>query len=173
MFRVLLASCLALVLAAPMAHADPFRIQDLKAELLENGIENVSEAILYGQPMISGRMNRFAFNVGLRDCARMNSDDDLYCTEAAFKSCAVIIPNRSRQDFLELTNKYNLSRRMGYMALDDREQLGTLLCVQTNSFFNDENILDFDEIELWSQTVEDFRSFLIDEEVELLDMSVL
>ena len=154
------------------ASGDPFRIQDLTTQLEANNVENISQAILFGQPMVTGRMSRFSFNIGLRDCARLEGED-LYCTEAAFKACVIVIPSRTRQDFLELANTYNLSRRLGYVAVDGRDQLGPLLCVQNLTHFQDENILDFDEIDIWQQTVEDFRSFLTDEEVELLDSSLL
>ena len=167
-----LSLCLCALACVMPAKADPFRIQDLTILLRAQEVENVTQAILFGQPMVTGQIDRFGFNVGLRNCARLGSED-LYCTVAAFKSCVVIVQDREREEFLELTNKYNLSRRLGYLVLDARNNLGGLLCVHTLSHFDDENAMAFDEIELWKQTIDDFRAFLIDEEVTLVDPSQL
>lgn len=162
----------AMFISSP-ASADPFRIQDVTQELENAGVEQISQAILYGQPMISGRIKRFGFNAGLRECSRLNGDEDLYCMEAAFKACVRILPGYERIELLELSNRYNQSRRTGYLVLDENPNMGTLLCVHTLNDFRDENIFSYDEVVLWEQAVEDFRSFLAHEEVKLVDPSQL
>ena len=154
------------------ADAEPFRVQDLTAQLKEAGVENVEEAILFGQPMVNGRIKRFGFVIGLRECARVGRDD-LFCQEAAFKSCVMLGPGRTREELLELANKYNLSRRIGYLALDRNDRVGALMCVQQVTDFRDDNVLERDEVLGWEYTVDDFRAFLIDENIELLDPSQL
>ena len=100
---------------ASSAGAEPFQVQGLTAQLKEAGVENVEEAILFGQRMVNGRIKRFGFVIGLRECARRR--DDLFCQEAAFKSCVMLGPGRTREELLELASKYNLSRRIGYLRL--------------------------------------------------------
>lgn len=171
--RVLLAFLSILVLASPAAKADPFRVQDVTKELEDAGVEQLSQAILWGQPMISGKMNEFGFNAGLRECSRLNSDEDLYCYEAAFKACVMIAAGYERIELLELANGYNLTRMYGHVVLADNSTMGTLLCVETLADFRDENLFSYDEVVIWEQTVDDFRAFLIDKEVRLVDPSQL
>lgn len=168
-----LAACLFVSAAAMPACSDPVKVQDLTALLRDNDVQNVSNAILYGQPMVSGQMKRLSFRMGLRNCARQSTSEDLYCTEIAFKTCVVILPTQNRLDLLEKVNAYNLSRRLGYVSLDGNERLGSMLCVQSETYFEDENLLDIDEVSFWEQTVDDFRAFLIEEDIELFDMSLL
>ncbi len=171
--RSLTVFCVSILSLLTPASADPVRVQDVTALLREHEVQNVSNAILYGQPIVSGQMKRLSFRMGLRNCARQSTSEDLYCTEVAFKTCVVLEPTEDRVSMLEVTNAYNLSRRLGYVTLDGNERLGAMLCVQSTTFFEDENILDFDEVLLWEQTVDDFRTFLIEEEIELFDMSLL
>ena len=154
------------------ARAEPFRIQDLNQELIEAGVENIDQAILFGQPMITGEMKRFGFNIGLRECARVGRED-LYCQELAFKSCVMLTGGADRLALLELANSYNLSRRSGFLVLDNNDRLGGILCVQTTLDFRDDNKLEYDEIDHLEQIIDDFRSFLVESEVSLLDPSRL
>lgn len=156
-----------------IAHADPFRVQDVKRELEDAGVSEVSQAIIYGQPMLSGRIKEFGFNAGLRNCSRLNGDEDLYCYEAAFKACVQVKPVYERIEVLEFANAYNQSRRLGYLVIEENSNLGQLFCVQTLDDFQDENLFAYDEVVFWEQVVDDFRAFLSDEEIELVDPSIL
>lgn len=154
--------------------ADPFRIQDVKAEMEAFGAENIEQVILNGQPTIKAEINRFGVHVGLRDCSRLNNDEDLYCYEAAFKSCVQLLPIYERPNLLELANSYNMSRRLGQMYIETAPYLGNLMCIKHRSDFEIESIkFKVDYVYTWRQTLDDFRGFLIEEDMGLVDGSVL
>lgn len=166
-------SIILLLTSLSFAHAEPFRVQDVKRELEEAGVKDVSQAIIYGQPMLSGSINEFGFNAGLRNCSRLNGDEDLYCYEAAFKACVQVKPVYERIEVLEYANAYNQSRRLGYLVIEQNSNLGQLFCVQTLDDFQDENLFSYDEVIFWEQVVDDFRAFLADEDIQLVDDSIL
>lgn len=173
MFRSLLTLTFT-VLCLPTVSADPFRIQDVEKELQTFGAQNVDQAILFGQPSIRGHMNRFGFQVGLRGCSRLNHDEDLYCYEAAFKSCVQILPVYTREQLLEFSNTYNRSRRLGQTYVDSDQFLGTIMCVVTRSDYEYKDTkFTINDVYTWEQTIEDFRSFLVNEGVDLVDPSIL
>ena len=173
MRRLVIVFISSLFLTLP-AMADPFRIQDVKSELEAFGAKGVTLAILFGQPTIRGAINRFGFQVGLRKCSRMNLDEDLYCYEAAFKSCVQILPVHERDTLLDYANNYNKSRRRGTVYVEKAEYLGNLMCVKTTSDFEHEDIkFDVDYVYAWEQMIEDFRSFIVYENISLVDESVL
>lgn len=171
MYAKILALSLLAAAFLPAAYADPFRIQDMKEELEQAGVKEIRQAILFGQPTISGQMNQFGFNAALRGCSRIGEDEDLFCTEAAFKACAKVTFEHSRQELLELANTYNGSRRMGYLVLANKPGMGNLLCVEMVSHFEDENLFSYDEVGYWELAIEDLRSFIAEEGIDLVNPS--
>lgn len=173
MLKNAVCAILAFICLVP-ASAEPFRIQDVTSELERFGARSLSRAILYGQPTITGQIQRFGFQVGLRNCTRTNVDEDLYCHEVAFKSCVQILPVYTREQVLEFANTYNKSRRVGQAYIDSDPFLGPIMCVKVRTDYEyDDTTFSINDVHTWEQAIGDFRSFLIGESIDLVDPGIL
>jgi hypothetical protein len=139
------ASLLALAALSGAASALPASLASVRAALGSVGAEKPRSAILYGQAHAAGAVAGLGFVAGLRRCAAM----------------------------LQAANRFNLNRYGGTLTIDTAEDLGPVVCTVVLVFIDDDNSFGLDEACQWSQAQTDFRSFIMDEKINLRGFSLL
>lgn len=158
---------LALAGALPAA-AEATHVHAVRDALNAAGLKGTRIGILSGQPMVSGDLQGIGTVAALRRCSPPG-DNRRMCEEVSFKACIQLQPAVSRESLLAAANEYNLQRYAGTMVIDDNNLLGDMACVMLHIDLRDENEFDMHEVYHWTQALTDFRSYLIDAEVPVLN----
>ncbi len=167
MIRQLAAAAL-LIAGFQPAVAEPTTVHAVRLAMDSAGLKGSRIGILYGQPMVSGELQGIGTVAALRRCS---SGDPArrFCEEVAFKTCIQLAPTADRLGMLEAANTYNLESYTGTMVLDTNDLLGNMACVMHFVDLRDENVFGLDEAYTWSQAVTDFRSYLLEEAIPVLN----
>ena len=172
MLRCAAIACGMLLMAAPAAHAEPTTVFRVREVLDSIGQKSSRLGILFGQPTVSGDLQGLGTVTALNKCNDADTDKQT-CEEVNFKACVRLLPWVEREQILEAVNDYNLKSYAGKMTLDSSDRVGPITCILMDVDLRDENIFDLDEAYNWSQALTDFRSYLKDEDVPVLDPNAL
>ncbi len=160
------------LLALPAAHAEAtnvFRVRDVLDSI---GQKSSRIGILFGQPTVSGDLQGLGTVTALNKCNDADTDKQT-CEEVNFKACVRLLPWTERDQILEAANDYNLKSYSGTMVLDSSDRVGLITCILMDVDLRDENVFDVDEAYNWAQALTDFRSYLKDEDLPVLDPGAL
>lgn len=86
-----------------------------------------------------------------------------------FTACVRLLPWADRGQILEAANDYNLKSYAGTMTLDSSDRVGPITCILMDVDLRDENKFESDEAYSWAQALTDFRSYLKDEGLPVLN----
>lgn len=159
---------LALFTSAATAHATPTNVFRVRDVLDSVGQKSSRIGILYGQPTVSGDLQGLGTVVALNKCTPAENDQQV-CEEVNFKACVRLLPWVERAQMLEAANDYNLKSYTGTMVLDSSERVGPVTCILMAVDLQDENVFDTDEAYRWAQALTDFRSYLRDQDIPVLN----
>lgn len=170
--RFLYLSFVISIFGALGAYAEATDIFKVREVLDSAGQKNSQLGILFGQPIISGELQGLGTVTALSKCSGA-ADDAPLCEEVAFKACVRLLPWADREDMLERTNNYNLQKYVGTMVLDTSDRIGVVTCVILKVDLRENNKFEKDKANLWAQALTDFRSYLKEEEVPVLNPDTL
>lgn len=159
---------LTLLAVAQTGAADPVNIFRVRDVLHSIGQKNSRLGILSGQPIVSGDLQGLGTVVALNKCDDADTDRQV-CEEVNFKACVRLLPWAERLEMLEAANDYNLKSYAGTMVLDSSQSVGPVACILMDVDLRDENVFDTDEAYSWSQALTDFRSYLKDQDIPVLN----
>lgn len=168
MFPRIAAMSLALLATAPSVQAEATNIFQVRDVLESIGQKSSRLGILFGQPTVSGDLQGLGTIVALNKCDAGDADQQT-CGEVNFKACVRLLPWVEREDMLEAANDYNLKSYVGTMVLDNSQRVGPVTCILMDVDLRDENVFGKDEAYNWAQALTDFRSYLKDEEIPVLN----
>lgn len=172
MYRPAILLFVALILSASTAQAEPtsvFRVRDVLDSI---GQKSSRIGILFGQPTVSGDLQGLGTVTALNKCNDADTDKQT-CEEVNFKACVRLQPWADRAPVLEAVNDYNLKSYAGTMVLDSSDRIGLITCILMDVDLRDENVFETDEAYNWSQALTDFRSYLKDEDLPVLNPNEL
>lgn len=172
MLRCAALACGIYLLALPAAQAEPTTVFRVRQVLDSIGQKSSQLGILYGQPTVSGDLQGLGTVTALNKCDDADSDKQS-CEEVNFKACVRLLPWADREQMLEAANDYNLKSYAGNMVLDTSDRVGPIACIRMAVDLRDENAFDVHEAYNWAQALTDFRSYLKDEDLPVLDPSAL
>lgn len=91
----------------------------------------------------------------------------------ALKACLPRAETNDRVAMLEAANRFSLNLYGGTLTIDKTGDLGPVVCTVVRVFLDDDNSFGLDEAYQGSQALTDFRSFIMDEEINLRGFSLL
>jgi hypothetical protein len=159
---------LTLLALAQTAQADPvsiFRVRDVLDSIGQKGSRL---GILSGQPMVSGDLQGLGTVVALNKCNDADTGEQT-CEEVNFKACVRLLPWVERLEILEAANDYNLKSYAGSIVLDSSQSVGPVACILMDADLRDGNVFDTGEAYKWAQALTDFRSYLKDQDIPVLN----
>lgn len=157
-----------LFLCASIAQAEPTNLFKVRDVLDSVGQKSSRMGVLFGQPTVSGELQGLGTVTALNKCDTADTSKQA-CEEVNFKACIRLLPWADRTQMLEAVNEYNLKSYAGKMVLDSSDRVGPITCILMEVDLRDENIFSQDEAYNWAQALTDFRSYLKDENLPVLN----
>lgn len=141
---------ISLLVAAPVASADPITLTQLRNEFAMRSIDVPQVAYLDGHPVLSGEMLGQEFEAVLYEC----EGPEKACEAIRYNSCYEM-PDFSRIEVLEVANTYNQSYKRG-TAYAEEKWFGQVVCVKLQQEFRNTEEFGLKQIFEWQIELEDF-----------------
>ena len=148
--RWLAALCFLLPLMAPVAHAEPVTLVQLREAFADHGADALTMGEKDSQPLLSGEMLSQPFEATLTAC----EGPEPACGIVHYQACRDL-PDYSRIEALEVANAWNQEDHTSVLTAEE-EWFGQALCVRLLQDLRNDGAFGARQVSDWQIELEDF-----------------